>query len=92
MGILDKQRAREKEKKQKQEALKKQQKIEKERLKKLKELKHATDLSVDELTYLIKFIARTKFDGLEMQNIYSITAKLQNQLKNKLKWEQSGKN
>ena len=90
MGILDKQRARKEEKIKKQEELKKQEKLEKERLKTLKELKSATDLSEDELKYLIKFIAQTKFDGLEMHMIYGITAKLQNQLKNKLKWEQNG--
>lgn len=91
MGILDRQQAREKEKIKKQEELKKQKKLEQERLKRLKELKHATDLSEDELKYLIKFIAQTKFDGLEMHMIYGITAKLQNQLKNKLKWDHGKK-
>jgi Glu-tRNA(Gln) amidotransferase subunit E-like FAD-binding protein len=87
MGILDKQRARKEEKIKKEEALEKQEKQEKKRAQKLKELKRATDLSKEEIQYLIKMIAHTKFDGLEMQIIYSITAKLQNQLKNKVKWD-----
>ena len=74
MGILDRQKAREKEKKLKER--KKLQKQEEEFKK-----RNQTELSKEELKYLIKLIAKTKFDGLEMQMIYVITAKLQNQLK-----------
>ena len=87
MGILDKQQAREKEKEKQKQHILEQQRIENERLKELKELKTATDLSEGEIKYLIKMIANSKFDGLEMQIIYIITAKLQNQLKNKVKWD-----
>lgn len=98
MGILDKQRAREKEKKLKIQQLKEAKKAEKEakkaeekRLIELKILKKSTDLSEDELKYLIKNIVQSKFDGLEMQIIYSITAKLQNQLKNLTEWRNGKK-
>ena len=91
MGILDKQKERERQKIEQQKKLEEQKRIEKEWANKKKALKTATDLSEDELRYLIKVIARTKFEGLEMQIIYNITAKLQNQLKNKAEWGQSGK-
>jgi hypothetical protein len=74
MGILSKQKAREKEKKLKEKIKLRK---EEEELRKKKQ----TELNKEELKYLIKLIAKTKFDGLEMQTIYIITAKLQNQLK-----------
>lgn len=74
MGILDKQRAREQ--KRKQELEKKVKKQKEEELK-----RNQLELNKSELKYLLKTIAKAKFEGLEMQIIYSITAKLQNQLK-----------
>ena len=98
MGILGKQKANalEKQNQQKQKAAQRkiegerliqQQKTEDERLRNIQRLKEVTILSEDEIKYLIKVIATTKFDGLDMQIIYGITAKLQNQLKNKGKWD-----
>ena len=49
-----------------------EEKIEKEKL---------TKLTPDELTYLIQLIGRSDFVGKDLQTLYSITAKLQNQLK-----------
>lgn len=49
-----------------------EEKIEKEKL---------TKLTPDELTYLIQLIGRSDFVGKDLQILYSITAKLQNQLK-----------
>ena len=49
-----------------------EEKIEKEKL---------TKLTPDELTYLIQLIGRSEFQGKDLQILYSITAKLQNQLK-----------
>ncbi len=40
-----------------------------------------TQLSEIELKYLIGLIGRSEFKGSDLQLIYSITAKLQNQLK-----------
>ena len=40
-----------------------------------------TQLSEIELKYLITLIGRSEFKGSDLQLIYSITAKLQNQLK-----------
>jgi len=39
-----------------------------------------TKLTPDELQYLIGLIARSDFKGVDLQIIFSITAKLQNQL------------
>ena len=53
---------------------KKRTKIQKEKEQKFKEL------SKEELKYLINLIGRSDFKGNELQILYSITAKLQNQL------------
>ena len=39
------------------------------------------ELTNDELKYLIQLIGRSEFQGKDLQVLYSITAKLQNQLK-----------
>jgi hypothetical protein len=39
------------------------------------------ELTSDELKYLIQLIGRSEFKGKDLQILYSITAKLQNQLK-----------
>jgi hypothetical protein len=54
---------------------KKKTKVQLEKEKKFKEL------SNDELKYLIQLIGRYEFQGKDLQVLYSITAKLQNQLK-----------
>ena len=61
MGVLDKQKN-----KQKQAQLKAQQ---------------LTQLTDVELKYLISLIGKSDFKGIDLQLVYSITAKLQNQLK-----------
>ena len=38
-------------------------------------------LTSDELKYLITLIGNSEFKGIDLQVVYSITAKLQNQLK-----------
>ena len=38
-------------------------------------------LSSDEIKYLITLIGKSEFKGVDLQIVYSITAKLQNQLK-----------
>tara|TARA_B100001778_G_scaffold36882_1_gene26694 strand:+ start:780 stop:962 length:183 start_codon:yes stop_codon:yes gene_type:complete len=38
-------------------------------------------LTPDELKYLITLIGNSEFKGVDLQVVYSITAKLQNQLK-----------
>lgn len=91
MGILEKQKFREEEKKRLKKQLEEEKKNEKRKLKELKILKRSIDLSKDELQYLIKHIAHTKFEGLELQIIYNITAKLQNQLKALTKWDHGKK-
>tara|TARA_B100001094_G_C18149385_1_gene782734 strand:- start:800 stop:994 length:195 start_codon:yes stop_codon:yes gene_type:complete len=53
---------------------KKKTKSQLEKDKKLKELNN------DELKYLIQLIGRSDFQGKDLQILYSITAKLQNQL------------
>ena len=57
MGVLDKQKA------------------------KLKQKEQLTQLTDVELKYLITLIGKSDFKGSDLQIIYSITAKLQNQLK-----------
>tara|TARA_R110001599_G_scaffold283886_1_gene485869 strand:+ start:84 stop:278 length:195 start_codon:yes stop_codon:yes gene_type:complete len=42
--------------------------------------KHFKELTKDELKYLIQLIGRSEFQGKDLQTLYSITAKLQNQL------------
>jgi len=40
-----------------------------------------TKLNENELKYLITLIGKSEFKGVDLQTVYSITAKLQNQLK-----------
>jgi len=47
---------------------------------KLEKQKTYTELTKDELKYLIHLIGRSEFVGKDLQTLYSITAKLQNQL------------
>jgi len=42
--------------------------------------KQYTELTKDELKYLIQLIGRSEFTGKDLQILYGITAKLQNQL------------
>ena len=78
MGLLDKKKKKQKEiDYQKDE----QKKIQQEQLQKQNELNRLrTQLSSDEIQYLINLIARSDFKGVDLQTIFSITAKLQNQL------------
>jgi len=46
----------------------------------LKQEKNFKELTKDELKYLIQLIGRSEFLGKDLQTLYSITAKLQNQL------------
>ena len=46
----------------------------------LEKQKQYTELIIDELKYLIQLIGRSDFQGKDLQILYSITAKLQNQL------------
>ena len=39
------------------------------------------ELTPDEIKYLITLIGKSEFKGIDLQVVYSITAKLQNQLK-----------
>ena len=39
------------------------------------------ELTPDEIKYLITLIGKSEFKGVDLQIVYSITAKLQNQLK-----------
>tara|TARA_R110000796_G_C14505724_1_gene429381 strand:+ start:755 stop:949 length:195 start_codon:yes stop_codon:yes gene_type:complete len=47
---------------------------------KLEKQKQYTELTKEELKYLIQLIGRSEFTGKDLQTLYSITAKLQNQL------------
>ena len=47
----------------------------------LEKQKQYTELTIDELKYLIQLIGRSEFQGRDLQVLYAITAKLQNQLK-----------
>ena len=78
MGLLDKKKKKQKEiDYQKDE----QKRIQQEQLQKQNELNRLrTQLSSDEIQYLINLIARSDFKGVDLQTIFSITAKLQNQL------------
>lgn len=40
-----------------------------------------TQLSPNEIKYLITLIGKSEFKGIDLQIVYTITAKLQNQLK-----------
>ena len=46
-----------------------------------KTTQNLTKLNEDELKYLITLIGRSEFKGVDLQTLYSITAKLQNKLK-----------
>ena len=46
----------------------------------LEKEKQYTELTKEELKYLIQLIGRSEFTGKDLQVLYSITAKLQNQL------------
>jgi len=71
MGLLDKKRKKEQEVQQKkQEEIQKQNELNLLR----------TKLNPDEIQYLINLIARSDFKGSDLQLIFTITAKLQNQL------------
>ena len=61
MGVLDKQKNKQKLAQQKAQQL--------------------TQLTDVELKYLISLIGKSDFKGIDLQLVYSITAKLQNQLK-----------
>ena len=50
-------------------------------LKQQEEERRLKQLTKDELKYLLGLISKNHFEGLEVQIIYNITAKLQNQLK-----------
>jgi len=39
-----------------------------------------TDFTEEELKYLLGLIAKSEFKGVDLQTIYSITAKIQNKL------------
>ena len=45
-----------------------------------KTTQNLTKLNEDELKYLITLIGRSEFKGIDLQILYTITAKLQNQL------------
>ena len=47
---------------------------------KKKSVQNLTELSNDELKYLITLIGKSDFKGIDLQIVYTITAKLQNQL------------
>ena len=47
---------------------------------KLEKQKQYTELTKEELKYLIQLIGRSELTGKDLQTLYSITAKLQNQL------------
>jgi hypothetical protein len=42
---------------------------------------HLTNLTPTEVKYLLQLISKSEFKGADLQIIFSITAKLQNQLK-----------
>ena len=65
MGILDKQNEKKKQQKQKQKI----------------NNNHLTNLTPTEVKYLLQLISKSEFKGADLQIIFSITAKLQNQLK-----------
>jgi tetrahydromethanopterin S-methyltransferase subunit G len=46
----------------------------------LEKVKQYTELTKDELKYMIQLIGRSEFTGKDLQVLYAITAKLQNQL------------
>ena len=49
---------------------------------KKKQLDFQSELTKEELKYLLNLIANSEFKGVDLQTIYSITAKVQNKLLN----------
>ena len=47
---------------------------------KRKQLDFQSELTKEELKYLLNLIANSEFKGVDLQTIYSITAKVQNKL------------
>ena len=47
-----------------------------------KQLDFQSELTKEELKYLLNLIANSEFKGVDLQTIYSITAKVQNKLLN----------
>ena len=47
---------------------------------KKKQLDFQSELTKEELKYLLNLIANSEFKGVDLQTIYSITAKVQNKL------------
>ena len=45
-----------------------------------KQLDFQSELTKEELKYLLNLIANSEFKGVDLQTIYSITAKVQNKL------------
>ena len=76
MGLLDKKKKKQEE--HQKTVNKKQEQIEKQRQNELDKLR--TQLSPNEIQYLINLIGRSDFKGTDLQTVFSITAKLQNQL------------
>ena len=66
------------------DSLEKKKKIEKDLVKQKINL---TQLNENELQYLLSLIARSDFKGTDIQIMYNITAKIQNQLTSKIKKE-----
>ena len=80
MSILEKiKRKKEKIAKNKEKRLKENPKPTQRSKKNLDEI--YTKLTEEEIKYLITLIGRSEFKGMDLQILYSITAKLQNQLK-----------
>lgn len=50
------------------------------RNKKVGKLDFQSELTKEELKYLLNLIANSEFKGVDLQTIYSITAKVQNKL------------
>ena len=71
MGILDKQNKKKKLAQDKIDKLKKENELK----------KQLTTLTPNELKYLLQVISKADFKGAELQMIFTITAKLQNILK-----------
>ena len=80
MSILEKvKRKKEKIAKSKEKRLKENPKLTQQSQKDLDEI--YTKLTEEEIKYLITLIGRSEFKGMDLQILYSITAKLQNKLK-----------
>lgn len=80
MDILEKvKRKKEKIAKKKEQQLTQQPKLKPKPKENLDEI--YTKLTNEEIKYLIALIGRSEFKGVDLQTLYSITAKLQNKLK-----------